>query len=218
MQDKLIADTLDRKNAVEAYVYETRDAVDMHLREFISDEDRSQFTSALNDAEDWLYGDGEAGTKSDFVKKLEELKVMGDPVELRYREADKRGPALAALKKAIQDCNVFVASEEEQYQHIGSEDRDKVANAASAAEKWLNENEAAQEAQPKTVPPLFLASAVESQTAPLLRTLKDVSSKPKPKPPKPEPEQAADSEEAPATEDEAPAEESTDAPADMDVD
>merc|ERR1719253_685411 len=87
MKDKLIADTLDRKNAVESYVYETRDAVDMNLREFISDDDRSAFVELLNATEDWLYGDGEYGTKSDYVKKLEELKVYGDPVYLRSKEA-----------------------------------------------------------------------------------------------------------------------------------
>merc|ERR1711865_1163871 len=36
--DRLIHDTQDRKNAVESYVYETRDALDMHLREFVSEE------------------------------------------------------------------------------------------------------------------------------------------------------------------------------------
>merc|ERR1711871_381413 len=123
MKDKLIADTLDRKNAVEAYVYETRDAIDMHLRPFINDDDRSVFMSALDAAEDWLYGDGENGTKSDYVKKLDELKKMGDPVELRFKEAEKRPAALAKLKKAVQDCLLFVSSEEEKYDHISAEER-----------------------------------------------------------------------------------------------
>jgi len=221
MKDKLIQDTLDRKNAVESYVYETRDAVDMKLRPFISDEDRTTFMAALDASEDWLYGDGENGTKSDYVNKLEELKVMGDPVELRCKESELRGPALGLLKKAIQDATLFVASEEEQYDHIPAEDRQKVTDAAAVAQKWLDENEAAQEQKAQTEAPAFLASAVEAQTTPVTRVLKDVSSKPKPKPKEePKEEKAADAEEAPAGEEAAPSAEDApaDTPADMDVD
>jgi len=220
MNDKLICDTLDRKNAVESYVYETRDAVDMNLREYISDEDRSTFMAALNAAEDWLYGDGEYGSKSDYVNKLKELKVMGDPVELRFKEQEKRAPAIEALSKAISDALAFVASEEEIYAHIEAEERAKVKTAADSAQKWLDENNSAQAAKSKTEAPAFLASAVEAQTSPVLKVLRDVSSKPKPKPkeePKAE-EAAPEGEEAPAADEEAPADEVPADSADMDVD
>lgn len=216
MKDKLIQDTLDRKNAVESYVYETRDAVDMHLRPFISDDDRSTFMAALDASEDWLYGDGENCTKSEYVARLEELKAMGDPVVLRHKEAESRGPALANLKKAIEDAHAFVASTDEKYEHISAEDRQKVTDVAAAAQKWLDDNEAAQAAKAQTEAPAFLTSAVEAQITPVTRETKNVSSKPKPKPPPPPVvEKAADEEEAPA-EGEAPAAES--ASADMDVD
>jgi len=220
MNDKLIADTLDRKNAVESYVYETRDAVDTNLREYISDEDRSAIMAALDQAEDWLYGDGEYGTKSDYVNKLTELKAMGDPVELRYKEAERRGPAIAALNKAIADAMAFVTSEDEAYAHIEAEDRAKVKDAADQAKAWLDENVAAQEKQAKTVPPCFLASAVDSQCGPVNKVLRDVSSKPKPKPKEePKAEEAAPSgEEAPATEEPTAEDAPADSSADMDVD
>lgn len=218
MKDKLIQDTLDRKNAVESYVYETRDAVDMHLRAFISDDDRTTFMAALNESEDWLYGDGENCTKSEYVARLEQLKTMGDPVVLRHKEAESRGPALANLKKAIEEAHAFVASTDEKYEHISPEDRQKVTDVAAAAQKWLDENEAAQAAKAQTEAPAFLTSAAEAQITPVLRETKNVSSKPKPKPPPPPVEEkAAGEEEAPA-EGEAPAAQTESAPADMDVD
>jgi len=217
MKDKLIQDTLDRKNAVESYVYETRDAVDMNLRPFIADGDRTTFMAALDAAEDWLYGDGENGTKSQYVAKLEELKLMGDPVVLRFKEEESRGPALAKLKEAVQQATMFVSNAAEEYEHITPEERQKVADAAATAQKWLDENEAAQAGKAQTEPPAFLTSAVEAQITPVTRVHKDVSSKPKPKPPPPPVEEPAAEEEAPST-DEAPAAEPTQAAADMDVD
>jgi len=219
MKDKLVADTLDRKNAVESYVYETRDAIDMNLRQYITDGDRSTFMAALDAAEDWLYGDGENGTKSDYVNKLDELKKVGDPVELRFKEAEKRPAALAKLKKAVEDATAFVASEDEKYAHIPAEDRAKVTEVAAAAQKWLDEKIAAQEAKAITDVPAYLASEAEAQVGPVERKLRDISSKPKPKPKPPPAEEkpAADGEEAPATEDEAPAATEQEA-ADMDVD
>ena len=140
-------------------------------------------------------------------------------MELRKVEAEKRGPALAALKKVIADAAAFVASEEECYEHIAAEERQKVTDAIAVAQKWLDENEAAQNAKAKTDPPHFMASAADAQVGPVQRVWRDVSSKPKPKPPpeeKPaEEEKPADAEEAAAPEEEAaPAAEA----ADMDVD
>jgi len=218
MKDKLIADTLDRKNAVESYVYETRDAVDMHLRPFINDEDRSKFMAVLDGAEDWLYGDGEEGTKSIYVEKLAELKIMGDPVELRFKESELRGPALGSLKQAIQDALIFVASEDENYAHISAEERAKVTAAAEVAQKWLDENEVAQEGKAATEAPHFLASAVDAQKTPVLNVTKRVMSIPKPKPVEvPKEEEAAPAEEeAPAGEEASAA--GAEPAADMDVD
>jgi heat shock protein 4 len=211
MQDKLIADTLDRKNAVESYVYETRDAVDMNLREFISDDDRSAFVELLNATEDWLYGDGEYGTKSDYVKKLEELKVYGDPVYLRSKEAEMRPEAIVKLEELIAKANEFVASEDEKFAHIEPEERAKVTEAAKTARDWLEEKVAAQEGKAKTVPPAMLVSEIEAQMPPLSRQLNTTMSKPKPKPPPPPAEEKKEEEkkegvEAKEGEGEAPAE------------
>lgn len=159
---------------------------------------------------------------------------MGDPVELRHKEAEKRTPAISKLQDSISAANDFVASEDEKYAHIEAEDRKKVADAVVTAQTWLDENVAAQEAKPKTEPPVFMASAVESQTAAVSKVLRDVSSKPKPKPkeePKPEPEKAegdssekAEEQESKTAEGETPTEttdkagDETEKPADMDVD
>ncbi|RRT50245.1 hypothetical protein B296_00023785 [Ensete ventricosum] len=54
LQDRVMEETKDKKNAVEAYVYDMRN----------------------KEVEDWLYEDGEDETKGVYVAKLEELKKV----------------------------------------------------------------------------------------------------------------------------------------------
>lgn len=44
------------------------------FHEFVTDPEREQFISRLQEVEDWLYEDGEDETKGVYVAKLEELK------------------------------------------------------------------------------------------------------------------------------------------------
>ena len=58
-QDQLEKERADAKNAVEEYVYNTRDKVEYSLSEFIAAEEKSKFLQLLNATEEWLYDEGE---------------------------------------------------------------------------------------------------------------------------------------------------------------
>lgn len=47
--------------------------------DFITDPEREQFITKLQEVEDWLYEDGEDETKGVYVAKLEELKKVDNP-------------------------------------------------------------------------------------------------------------------------------------------
>merc|ERR1712028_243934 len=206
--DRLIHDTQDRKNAVESYVYETRDALDMHLREFVAEEARTTFYSLLVATEDWLYGDGEACTKSEYVSKLKELQELGVPITNRHKEAEIRPKAMEKLSFAIESARSFVASADEKYAHIEDVDRIKVTEEADAAFKWFNEMTDAQAAKSKEEDAVFKAKEADAKAKTVEDITLRISSKPKPAPPKEEKK-----EEAPAAEGEAPAAEEEDADA-----
>merc|ERR1712048_24319 len=82
-----IIDTDEKKNDLEAYIFETRDKIQSGGKygEFITPADKEKFESELMKAEDWLY-DHEDGTKVQFIEKLNELKAIGDPVAWRANE------------------------------------------------------------------------------------------------------------------------------------
>lgn len=76
MQDRLEKERADSKNSVEEYVYEMRSKIYDIYQNFISDADKGKFQKVLDDAENWLYEDGEDEKKKAYVDKLASLKVF----------------------------------------------------------------------------------------------------------------------------------------------
>nr|GMC78211.1 heat shock 70 kDa protein 15-like [Ipomoea batatas] len=68
LQDRIMEETKDKKNAVEAYVYD--------MRKFVVESEKEQLIAKLQEVEDWLYEDGEDETKGVYIAKLEELKKV----------------------------------------------------------------------------------------------------------------------------------------------
>ncbi|PUU80261.1 heat shock protein 70 family [Tuber borchii] len=111
MEDKLVADTEDRKNALEEYIYDLRGKLDDLYSKFASEDEKGQLRSILDDAENWLYEEGEDTSKAIYISKIEELRSHAGPIAQRYfdEEEDKRQAELAkqqedyAMRKAQED-------------------------------------------------------------------------------------------------------------------
>ncbi|KAE9467759.1 hypothetical protein C3L33_00276, partial [Rhododendron williamsianum] len=99
LQDRIMEETKDKKNAVEAYVYDMRNKLHDKYQDFVIDSEREELTAKLQEVEDWLYEDGEDETKGVYIAKLEELKKQGDPIEERYKEHTERGSQQDMLPK-----------------------------------------------------------------------------------------------------------------------
>merc|ERR1712137_1162223 len=66
LADELIIATLDAKNALEGYAYDTQGKLQYDFSDwtpFASEEEKSKLLSAVDDNLAWLYGDGETATK-----------------------------------------------------------------------------------------------------------------------------------------------------------
>ncbi|CAL0308763.1 unnamed protein product [Lupinus luteus] len=91
LQDRVMEETKDKKNGVEAYVYGMRNKRNEKYEEFVTAREKEGFVAKLKEVEEWLYEDGEDETEGAYVAKLEELKTQGDPVEECYKEYIERG-------------------------------------------------------------------------------------------------------------------------------
>ncbi|KAI9923783.1 hypothetical protein ASPWEDRAFT_110541 [Aspergillus wentii DTO 134E9] len=86
MEDKLIAETDEKKNELEASIYELRDKIDGVYAEFASDDEKDKLRAKLTDLEDWLYEDGEDTTKSVYVSKMDEIRFISGPIIQRHKD------------------------------------------------------------------------------------------------------------------------------------
>ena len=124
-QDKLVAETEDRKNFLEEYIYSLRSKLEESYSDFATDEEKSNLREMLATAEDWLYDEGYDSTKAMYVAKYEELAAIGNVIRGRYleKEEEKRQAILAeqeaakmaklAEKLATEQANAELATEAE---------------------------------------------------------------------------------------------------------
>ncbi|PHH69721.1 hypothetical protein CDD80_6552 [Ophiocordyceps camponoti-rufipedis] len=97
MEDKLVADTEEKKNELETFIYDLRAKLDDQYANFASDEEKSAMKEKLEVAEDWLYDEGDDASKGVYVAKLEELRSMAGPIVQRHFEQ------IESEKRALQE-------------------------------------------------------------------------------------------------------------------
>ncbi|MFS7980794.1 putative Heat shock protein 70 family [Helianthus anomalus] len=163
LQDRVMEETKDKKNAVEAYVYDMRNKLHDKLHEFVTEPEREAFIAKLQETEDWLYEDGEDETKGVYIAKLDELKKQGDPIEQRYKEHSERGSFVDQLVSVINGYRQAAASGDQKYEHIDLSEKQKVLNECSEAETWLRESQQLQDTLPKHAEPVLLSSDIRKK-------------------------------------------------------
>ncbi|WVZ00715.1 hypothetical protein V8G54_026784 [Vigna mungo] len=185
LQDRVMEETKDKKNAVEAYVYDMRNKLSDKYQEFVIDSEREAFTAKLQEVEDWLYEDGEDETKGVYIAKLEELKKQGDPIEERYKEYTERGSIVEQLVYVINSYREAAMSSDPKFDHIDISEKQKVLNECVEAENWLREKKHHQDTLPKYASPVLLSADIRKKAEAVDRFCKPIMTKPKPPPPKP---------------------------------
>uniref|UniRef100_A0A665UMJ1 Heat shock 70 kDa protein 4-like n=1 Tax=Echeneis naucrates TaxID=173247 RepID=A0A665UMJ1_ECHNA len=187
MQDKLEKERNDAKNNVEEYVYDMRDKLHGVLEKF----ERDAFSLKLEDTENWLYEDGEDQQKQVYIDKLAELKKIGQPVQLRFLEAEERPKAFDDLGRQIQMYMKIIEAfkaKDELYNHLDELEVTRVDKQVNDAMVWMNSKMNQQNSQDLTLDPVVKVDEIKAKTKELYSACNPVVSKPKPKvePPKEE--------------------------------
>jgi heat shock 70kDa protein 4 len=203
LQTRMQEETADARNAVETYVYSLRNRLYDALGPFVLPEKRDALLKTLEQAEDWLYDEGEDQPKSVYVAKLQELKQQGAPVENRATEAESRPAAVAGLRDLCKSYLDAAKGGDARFVHLSEEELGKVASESEAALSWLHEKEAAQAAQAMHDDPVLLVEDIKKKSEMLARVVEPILSKPAPKPepvPKKPEQEASVEKEEPAAE------------------
>ncbi|KAL2338091.1 hypothetical protein Fmac_012537 [Flemingia macrophylla] len=179
LQDRVMEETKDKKNEVEAYVYDMRHKLNDQYQEFVTAHEREDFTTKLQQVKDWLYEDGEDETKGVYVAKLEELKVQGDPIEVRYKEYMERGTIIEQFIYCVNSYKEAAISKDPRFDHIDISEKHKVINECAEAEKWFREKQQQQTSLPKHVNPVLLSAEIRRKAEAVDRFCKPIMTKPR---------------------------------------
>ncbi|GJN35845.1 hypothetical protein PR202_gb24657 [Eleusine coracana subsp. coracana] len=138
LQDRVMEDTKEKKNAVEAYVYDMRNKLYDKYSDFVMPEEKDGLIAKLQEVEDWLYEDGEDETKGVYIAKLEELKKVDFFTALLllilvilsrhgYKEWMERGSAIDQLVyTASSSFREAALSNDQKFDHIEISEKQKV--------------------------------------------------------------------------------------------
>ncbi|KAG6020298.1 Heat shock protein hsp88 [Claviceps sp. Clav32 group G5] len=108
LEDKEVADTEEKKNELETYIYDLRAKLDEQYADLTTDEEKASIKGQLEAAENWLYDEGDDASKGVYVAKLDELRALAGPIVQRHFEkveaeriaVQERAAAEQAAKKA----------------------------------------------------------------------------------------------------------------------
>lgn len=135
IKDRLIAfDNSDRSrikreealNTLEAFTYKARDFLEDEAFKLAStEEQRAKIGEHFKSASEWLYGEGADATQEILKARLDELRMLIDPIQKRKDEAARRPEEVKALEDALQQTQTMVI--------LLTQERESKASAEEAA-------------------------------------------------------------------------------------
>uniref|UniRef100_H3DJ04 Heat shock protein family A (Hsp70) member 4 like n=1 Tax=Tetraodon nigroviridis TaxID=99883 RepID=H3DJ04_TETNG len=183
IQDKLVKEQNDAKNAVEEYVYDLRDKLGGVYEKYITESDSKQVTLLLEETENWLYEDGEDQPKQVYEEKLEALKRLGQPIQDRHREHEDRPRAFEELGKKLQIYMKFLDSfkqKDERFLHLSLEEMGTVEKCVNDSMSWMNSRMNAQSKLSITQDPAVKVADIITKIQELEDACNPVINRPKP--------------------------------------
>ena len=182
--DKLVADTAERKNALEAYIYEMRNNLNPEggsLFKFSEPSVAEKLLLLCSSTEEWLYSEeGDDANKSIYVEKLKQLEKLGGPIVNRAVEFEQRPQAENALRNCISDYEKMINSP--LYDHIPSEELSKAKEYLSKSLAWLDDNISRQSQCSLYQDPKLTCASLKEERDKVISRLVPIMSKPRPKP------------------------------------
>lgn len=180
--DKLVADTEDRRNALEEYIYDQRSRLSERYAAFVQADEKEKYLAELSQAEDWLYTEeGEDATKSAYTSRLEALEKMGAPIHNRWKQNEERPKAASQLREVLNKYSTVFEQEPEKYDHLSDDDKTKVIEKVANVSKWLDDWMYKQSELPKNADPKLTVEDIMKNKDDVIYVVTPILAKPKPR-------------------------------------
>eukprot|EP00472_Partenskyella_glossopodia_P004458 CAMPEP_0197516462 /NCGR_PEP_ID=MMETSP1318-20131121/1333_1 /TAXON_ID=552666 /ORGANISM="Partenskyella glossopodia, Strain RCC365" /LENGTH=846 /DNA_ID=CAMNT_0043065217 /DNA_START=30 /DNA_END=2570 /DNA_ORIENTATION=+ len=219
--DKVVAETAAARNDLETYTLEMRSNIQGDLKSYIKADDAEKFLEELQNMEDWIYDEGYDAQKSTIIKKLDQLKLKGDPLFKRKYEYAHGSDLIQRLKVCVGKYRQLATSGDKKYAHIEAEKMDSVVKKCEEIDVWATQTGITLGNSPHHTDPPILCSGIKAKQEELVSFAQPILSTPAPKPKKEEKKEEAKKEDAKKEEankaEEAKAEATTEEPVKMDT-
>lgn len=136
MEDKLVADTEEKKNELETYIYEMRNKIDDQYSEFANEDEKTKLKAKLEASEEWLYDEGEDATKAVYIAKMDEIRAVAGPIVQRYFdkvEAERAAAQAEAEAEAAKRAEMAKAAREAALAQEAAQSKDEEMTDAEGA-------------------------------------------------------------------------------------
>ena len=174
--------TAKARNDLEAYIIGAREKLESNedLVAASTEEERDTIKGALMDAEDWLYGDGDAATAPELQAKLKAVRKGGDAIEERAREALIRPRAVQSATDFIELALKSINAWGEMKPWLNQTEVQELKEAVKGLQEWMTEVVAAQEGKSGHETPAFKVQEMALKVEPLKKNFHKLNSKRKP--------------------------------------
>ncbi|KAF6780507.1 hypothetical protein AHF37_00017 [Paragonimus kellicotti] len=193
-QDELEHRRTHAKNSVEEYVYEMRNKLRDTLNKFATPSEHTNLLKALDDTEDWLYGEGEDLHRQAYADRLDQIRTLGNSIELRAKEQTDRASAVKRFEQSVVHIRKVldsVAANQETYNHLTPEQLTQLQTSLTQYETWLREQLRAQDSRPLTEDPVLKTADIMSKMQAMEAVCHPIINTPKPVVPPPPTQPAA---------------------------
>jgi hypothetical protein len=194
LEDRKLLDLKEAKNKLETMCYGYRENLSEYgnYEKYMEETPRKAFLESIQQMVDWLYGEGEASTLEEYVKRITAFASIGEPVKKRYiffttiDDSFKRFEELAA-RSAVQL---------EAIAHLTDEQRKSVIDKLQLGRDFLAALRKEIDTKPKSADPTTTLADVDKKIDLLAAELKSIFSTPAPKVEAPKVEETKPEEEA----------------------
>ncbi|KAI4365570.1 hypothetical protein MLD38_021544 [Melastoma candidum] len=175
--------TAELKNNLEGYIYATKEKIETseEFWKISSSEERESFIAKLDEAQDWLYTDGEEALATAFEERLTSLKAIGDPMFFRLKEVTDRPAAVEQARQYLVRLQEIVQEWEDKKPWLPREKLDEIVKGGEDLKIWLEQKETEQK-NAGFAKPAFTSDEVYDKLFTLQAKVAIVDKIPKPKP------------------------------------
>lgn len=120
-QDKLIFETYERKNELESLIYNNKEKLTSTYQKFVNPADVPKLLETLENANTWLYDQGQQASRGQYTEKIDQLKPFFEPIARRYYAAEDLKESYFKAGQVFKEQEAAINNSDPKLSHISKE-------------------------------------------------------------------------------------------------